>query len=80
MILLVLVFESARVSGVYIFPEESQINSYSEISWDQGSGYIRLPQKLLSQDRCKYRYESLLIIVTFTDFFTQHVFFFKFIL
>ena len=55
-------FESAPVSGVYIFPEKSQLNAYSEESWDQGSDYIRLPQKLLSQDRCKYSLENLLMI------------------
>jgi len=60
--LFVLVFQSARVSGMYKFPEESQLNSYNETSWDQVFDYIRLPQKLLSQDRCKYPHDKLVII------------------
>ena len=46
---------------MYIFPEGSQLNSYNETSWDHAD-YIRLPQKLLSQDRCKYPHDKLAII------------------
>jgi len=47
---------------MYKFPEESQLNSYNETSGDQVSDYIRLPQKLLSQDRCKYPHDKLVIL------------------
>ncbi|KAL9984194.1 hypothetical protein ACROYT_G006465 [Oculina patagonica] len=43
------VFESVKVSGMYKFPEESQLDLYNKTSWKQM--YIRLPQKLLSEDK-----------------------------
>ena len=52
--LLILVFESVNVRGAYKFPDESQLDLYNNRAWDQVSGYIRLPQKLLSKDKCKY--------------------------
>lgn len=60
-------FESVGVSGLYVFPEDSHLNS----SWDIRD-YIRLPQKLLSQDRCKYSHEKLAIIqISFLNMFFQ---------
>lgn len=48
MFLLILVFESAKVNGLYKFP-----------GGDQVSDYIQLPQKLLSKAKCKYLYENI---------------------
>jgi len=53
------VFESVGVSGVHVFPEDPHLNSYNETSWDIRD-YIRLPQKLLSQDRYPCRSVSAL--------------------
>ena len=53
-IFLYLVFESAKISGAYKFPEYSQLDLYNGTSRGQVSSYIRLPQKLLSKDQCKY--------------------------
>lgn len=52
--LLISVFESVKIRGEYKFPDESQLDLYNNSFWDQVSDYIRLPQKLLSKDQCKY--------------------------